>query len=392
MTSPSRWILIGDDGKNAIDELHVDGTAISDAAASCQIDYFPLRGGRQEGLHQLTIDNGAIRLILLPQRGMGIWKAWAGETEIGWQSPVDGPVHPQWVPLHEPSGLGWLEGFDELLVRCGLYSNGAPEHDAQGRLLFPLHGKIAQSPAHHLEVAVDKESGEITVRGVVDERRFLFYHLQLVATVRIKPQSTVIVIEDVVTNLSATASEMQLLYHINFGPPLLTPGGKLVLAAKRMAPRDLEATKDTDRWALYGPPEANFNERVHFFELLADEQQQTQVLLRNASSTEGISLHYNTEQLPCFAQWKHTGALQDGYVTGLEPATNFPNPRSFEAEHQRVVSLAPGESRRFDLKLQFHDSAAEVEQAELAVKRLSGEIEPLAASLPEPAWSFGAET
>ena len=128
------------------------------------------------------------------------------------------------------------------------------------------------------------------------------------------------------------------------------------------------------------------------FELLADEQQQTQVLLRNASATEGISLHYNTEQLPCFAQWKHTGALQDGYVTGLEPATNFPNPRSFEAEHQRVVSLAPDESRRFDLKLQFHDSAAEVEQAELAVKKLSGEVEPSVASLPEPAWSFGAET
>ena len=386
------WTLISSDDGKVHDELNICGAEISQAAADCRIDYRPLRGGRREGLHQLTVDNGAICLILIPERGMGIWKAWAGDTEIGWQSPVDGPVHPQWVPLHEPSGLGWLEGFDELLVRCGLHSNGAPEHDEQGRLRFPLHGKIAQSPAHHLEVAVDKESGEITVRGVVDERRFLFYHLQLVATVRLKPQSPVIAIEDVVTNLSATAGEMQLLYHINFGPPLLTPGGKLVLAAKRVAPRDMEATKDVDEWALYGPPEANFNERVHFFELLADEQQQTQVLLRNASATEGISLHYNTEQLPCFAQWKHTGALQDGYVTGLEPATNFPNPRSFEAEHQRVVSLAPDESRRFDLKLQFHDSAAEVEQAELAVKKLSGEVEPSVASLPEPAWSFGAET
>jgi len=54
--------------------------------------------------------------------------------------------------------------------------------------------------------------------------------------------------------------------------------------------------------------------------------------------------------------------------------------------------LAPGESRRFDLKLQFHDSAVEVEQAELAVKRLSGEVEPSIASLPEAAWSFGGET
>ena len=263
----NKWTLIGGEDGKVIDTLSMSGADIRHAAAHCQIDYRPLHGGRQEGLHQLTIDNGAIRLALLPERGMGLWKAWAGETEIGWQSPVDGPVHPQWVPLHEPSGLGWLEGFDELLVRCGLYSNGAPEHDNTGRLLYPLHGKIAQSPAHHLEVAIDKERGEIIVRGIVDERRFLFYHLQLVSTVRLHPQSTTISIEDQVTNLSAKASEMQLLYHINFGPPLLPPGGKLVLAAKRIAPRDLEGAKDTDQWATYAPPTANFQERVHFFEL-----------------------------------------------------------------------------------------------------------------------------
>ena len=49
--------------------------------------------------------------------------------ELGWKSPVHGPVHPNFVPLNEPSGLGWLDGFDELFVRCGLESNGAPDFD-----------------------------------------------------------------------------------------------------------------------------------------------------------------------------------------------------------------------------------------------------------------------
>ena len=53
-------------------------------------------------------------------------------VEVGWQSPVDGPVHPQFVPLADPSGLGFLDGFDELIVRCGLESNGAPEFDERG--------------------------------------------------------------------------------------------------------------------------------------------------------------------------------------------------------------------------------------------------------------------
>ena len=38
--------------------------------------------------------------------------------------------------MGEPSGLGWLDGFDELLVRCGLESNGAPEFDADGRVVY----------------------------------------------------------------------------------------------------------------------------------------------------------------------------------------------------------------------------------------------------------------
>ena len=93
-----------------------------------------LRGGRQEGVELVEIDNGRLRIDALPTRGMGLWKAHqAGET-LGWDSPTCGPVHPSFVPLMEPGGLGWLDGFDELLARCGLESNGAPEFDAAGRL------------------------------------------------------------------------------------------------------------------------------------------------------------------------------------------------------------------------------------------------------------------
>ncbi|HID21694.1 MAG TPA: DUF4432 family protein, partial [Planctomycetaceae bacterium] len=88
-----------------------------------------LRGGLQDGVEIVEINNGRMRLTVLPTRGMGIWKAWVDQTPLGWNSPVRGPVHPKFVPLTEPSGLGWLEGFDELAVRCGLESNGEPDFD-----------------------------------------------------------------------------------------------------------------------------------------------------------------------------------------------------------------------------------------------------------------------
>ena len=55
-----------------------------------------------------------------------------------------------------------------------------------------------------------------------------------------------------------------------------------------------------------------------------------------------MSLVHNVKQLPCYSVWKNTTASADGSVTGLEPGTNFPNPRSFEGQKGRVLKLAPG--------------------------------------------------
>ena len=86
--------------------------------------------------------------MFLPTRGMSLWKAWVDGQALGWNSPVRGPVHPSLVPLGDPGGLGWLDGFDELFVRCGLESNGAPEFAENGQLRYGLHGRIGNKPAH----------------------------------------------------------------------------------------------------------------------------------------------------------------------------------------------------------------------------------------------------
>src|SRR5262249_40504582 len=148
------------------------------------------------------IDNGKLRFIVVPTRGMGLWKAWLGDLEIGWNSPVHGPVHPQYVPLTEPSGLGWLEGFDELMCRCGLESNGAPDLGAGGVYKYPLHGRIANRPANYVEVSTDEDAGEVSVTGVVDEVRFLFQKLRLKSTYTTKVGQNGLRIIDEVTNLS----------------------------------------------------------------------------------------------------------------------------------------------------------------------------------------------
>ncbi|HIF00570.1 MAG TPA: DUF4432 family protein, partial [Fuerstia sp.] len=109
-----------------------------------------LKGGRQEGVDQIIINNGVMEIVLCPTRGMGILQVSAGNVVLKWDSPVKEIVNPQFVNLNSRGGLGWLEGFNEFMCRCGLESNGHPGTDRfinnvgdEAEMELTLHGKIA---------------------------------------------------------------------------------------------------------------------------------------------------------------------------------------------------------------------------------------------------------
>ena len=373
-------------------DVYVEKTTISPdqvggTAAGYLVSKRTLRGGLCEGVDVVEVDNGVFRFTVVPTRGMGLWCAMLGELRLGWQSPVKGPVHPSFVRVSEASGLGWLDGFDELLVRCGLESNGAPEFNDNGTLRYGLHGKIANIPAHKVEVTVDGDSGEIRVTGVVDEARLFFNKLRMTSTYTTRVGQPGMTLTDTITNVSAEPGELELLYHTNFGLPLLDPGAKVVLPVNKMAPRDAAAVGNLAEWDTYGPETPGSAEAVFFFDLAGNAEGQTRVVLRNAAGNRGVSLRFSTRQLPCFTLWKNRQAAIDGYVTGLEPAINFPNVRSFEKEKGRVAVLAPGGSRTFELTMEVHADAAGVAAAEQAVAQLQQGVTPEIGQQPDPDWA-----
>jgi len=379
---PSQTWTLTDTNRNIHkSDFHISAKDLPSAEGSWSVSQHRLQGGLNEGVDIVVIDNGLTRLVVVPTRGMGIWQAKIGDETLGWRSPVRGPVHPNFVPLFDPSGFGWLEGFDEFIVRCGLESNGAPEFNDRGQLLYPLHGRIANRPAHYVEVTVDNTARTITLRGVVEETRFHFQKLRLDASVTMSLDSNAFTINDTVENVGATPAEMQMLYHINVGEPLLAAGDRIVaptstieLAGEGKKGGNTEGgsteSGNVEGWDLVGPPVAGKPEQCFFMELLADNTGQTQVLLKNAVGTAGTVVEFNTRSLPYFTLWKNEAASADGYVTGLEPATNFPNPRSVEAQHGRVVSLAPGETWSAQLQVSRLNTAGEVEAAEEAIGKL----------------------
>lgn len=346
-----------------------------------------LQGGLREGVDLIEVDNGIFAFTVIPTRGMGIWQASLGNLRLEWKAPVKGPVHPKFVHLNEAGGLGWLDGFDELLVRCGLESNGAPEFNPNGSLRYGLHGKIANLPAHQVTVSIDQDTGEVELIGVVDEARLFGNKMRLTTTYRTQRGRPGVEITDVVMNLSDEPGELELLYHVNFGAPIIDPGAKVVLPVKRMAPRDAVAVAGVEQWDTYAPPRPGTREECFFFNLVADSSGQTLVLLHNSSGGQGVSLRFSPKQWPCFTLWKNCQAVADGYVTGLEPATNFPNRKSFEKEKGRVLRLAPGESRTFEMTMEAHPDANSVNAAKEAVRRIQSGLAPQVLREPDPEWS-----
>ncbi len=305
--------------------------------------------GKREGCELIVVNGPGASAAICPTRRMSLWQARLDGVDCKWHSPVKGPVHPAYVPLSEGSGLGWLDGFDELLVRCGLRSFGAPDFDASGKLLYPLHGHIGNLPADNVQIELTDDDTTLKISGDVSETRFLIHNLKLHVEYEFELGRPSIIVRDRVTNAGGSPATMQLLYHINFGKPLLDAGCQFYVAAEQIVARDARADENLNGWSDYLGPTSGYVEQVYFAQPISDASGRVTAVLENPNSKSAVAVHYSAASLPYFTLWKNTACEATGYVTGMEPGTGFPNPRSFEERQGRIVALQPGESRQFEI-------------------------------------------
>jgi hypothetical protein len=92
---------------------------------------------------------------------------------------------------------------------------------------------------------------------------------------------------------------------------------------------------------------------------------------------------YPVSELPYLALWKNTNAESEGYVTGLEPGTGFPNNRRVERKFGRVPKLAQGESYSAEINFTIHVSADAVGAVADRITTLQGGVQPVLDDHPE---------
>ena len=150
-----------------------------------------------------------------------------------------------------------------------------------------------------------------------------------------------------------------------------------------MIPFNEHAAASIEEYPSYRGPSSGFTEQVYCITPLAGRDGRTTIGLVNRARNKGISMSFAVEQLPYVTLWKNTNSEGEGYVTGLEPGTNYPNNRRIERKFGRVPKLKSGESHHAVLDFTILSGRQAVNKLVDQVQRLQQQAQPLLQKTPE---------
>lgn len=323
--------------------------------------------GKAKGTSTLRVRTAeGLEFWVVPDRGMDIFEASYKQSSLVWHSPT-GMVHPSYATGHE---LDWLKSFaGGLVCTCGLATAGAPSEDMGEPL--GLHGSISNTPAEQVSWSEtwDNDDCLLSVSGTVRETSVLGHSLLFQRTITTSLHSTSLTVKDTVENIGLRESPLMVLYHINFGFPLLTAESEIHAPSQNPEPATEHAANTKEEWHLLEAPQPAMGERVYFHTMTPDENGKVTVVLVSDRRDPkfGVSITYDANALPEFVEWKMTGT--NHFVLGLEPANCRSTGRNAERERGALQTIAPGEKRQFEMAISVLDGEQQVQRAVSATRR-----------------------
>jgi hypothetical protein len=283
-------------------------------------------------------------------RGLDIGLLEYGGEPLSWRSSA-GVVAPAY---YRPEGTGWIHGFPGgALTTCGLTHAGAACTDEGEEL--GLHGPASYIPAQNVvaDGIWQGDTYEMFVQGRVREASLFGHKIELVRRIWTRLGEDRFFVRDRVTNIGGTQAPHMILYHCNFGYPLLDEETELISPSREVLPRDDVARAGLAEYNRFGPPQPGYQEQVFYHEMEEDDSGLVWVALVNHRASVGrglgVYLRYRKRDLPRFIEWKMLG--YGDYVVGLEPANCWVEGRAVERARGTLQFLEPGETREYMLEM-----------------------------------------
>ncbi len=322
------------------------------------------------GIELSTLDNGSgrgcrvawfntgsgLRFKVVLDRGMDIADAFFNQHSLSWISHI-GITQPN---PSTTAGINWLNSFGGgLLITCGLTHVGSPENDEFGER--GLHDRISNIPAYLLSISqpdLNSEFPEMSITGIIVQSTAVTGpHLQLKRTISARLGFSAFKITDEVTNMGNTPAPHMVLYHFNFGWPLVDAGTDIIWNGKwqsRGGKQDDFIFNEKNYPALKKcllPINEHLGggESVGFIDPEADDKGMCECGLYNSNIGMKAMIYFSKNQLPHLTNWQHFG--KNEYMTGLEPGTNPPIGRTAAQNNGTLIYLQPGETRTYMIDL-----------------------------------------
>jgi hypothetical protein len=314
-----------------------------------------LDNGNGKGVRIAWFNTGSgLRFRVILDRGMDIADAFFNQYSLAWISHLG--VTPPDVSANK--GVQWFHSFGGgLLTTCGLTHVGGPEEDQFGER--GVHDRISHSPAEIISIqqpGLNDENKTMSITGRMIQSSTFGPHLELIRTIESELGSSTFNIYDEITNLGNQAAPHMLLYHCNFGWPLIDKGTELHWDGELTIPNEQShEIFDKDDYNICKNPmdsHSGTGEAVAFIDAVPSKDGYCTCSVKNNSIGLELELKFLKEQLPWLTNWQHWG--KNEYVAALEPCTHPPIGQAAARENESLIFLEPGETKKYELEMRVH--------------------------------------
>lgn len=311
-----------------------------------------LDNGTAKGARIAWINTGSgLRYKLLLDSAMDIADAAYNQYNLSWISHCGAvPGNSRRLPGDE-----WLTAFGGgLLTTCGLSHIGAAEKD--GHEYHDMNGMIGHQPAEIIEVRqpdILRGNLNMSITGLIKETTSFGKHMELKRTISATLGDPQIHIFDEVTNVGHESIPHMLLYHCNFGWPLVDEGTYINWQGpwtSRGKPGDDQIFAEGSDYKNCKAPGAH-GDACAFIDIEPDENGICNSALINRKLELAVVLTFKKKELPWLTNWQHY--KKGEYVVGLEPGTNALTGRTAARSEGNLIFLQPKECRHYNLSMKI---------------------------------------
>ena len=319
--------------------------------AFCGFKDYLYNDGPNRGLRALDLKNGRnIEMTFVADRGLDIASlSYKGHNmglmnKVGIRSPY----------LYQEDGAsGFLKQFTGgMMTTCGITYAGGTGVD-NGKQLG-LHGPFSNLPAEQVCAEIDYEGDDrvIRVSGQVHESEVFGTDMLMKRRFTLETERDMLRIRDTVINQSFEKQPVMLIYHINFGYPMLDAGAKAYFSAGRVTPRTDFAAEGMGNYFEMEEPGCGRDEQCYYHTEQPAEGEAF-AMLHNEKLGLAAIIRFDQKVFPLMCQWKCMRAGE--YALGLEPTTSGVVNRSEARELGNLTYLEAGESREYNVSIEFTD-------------------------------------